>query len=369
MHLPNVPLDSDLSLLRDSLVNYHTERLWAEQDRRARRRSRQGAGGFSLKRSIENMGYGALDGGDRELLEKCAKIAGVPFDPNRVFLPWALLKRDLTVAGAASAGYLVGTSVGAAADILRGWSFSFSAGATFMGGLQDNLLIPRVTTAPTTHAIPTESTAITESTPLLGQVALVPKNLACFIEFSRRFLLQADAEQFVRMVMLSALGQFLDQQILSGTGVSGELLGLFNVAGVQTQSGTSLGHSGVTTMKKLSSEAGARDENLAFVSTPAIRQTLEIREKATGNGGFVWQAGTVADRPAFASNDCPTASMIVGPWPQVVVGQWGPPGITLEINPYEQTNFRAGILQARMVLSVDMAVIRPSAFVKSTSIT
>jgi hypothetical protein len=68
MHLPNVPLDSDLSLLRDSLVNYHTERLWAEQDRRARRRSRQGAGGFSLKRSIENMGYGALDGGDRELL-------------------------------------------------------------------------------------------------------------------------------------------------------------------------------------------------------------------------------------------------------------------------------------------------------------
>jgi hypothetical protein len=122
-------------------------------------------------------------------------------------------------------------------------------------------------------------------------------------------------------------------------------------------------------MKKLSAEAGARDEDLAYISTPAIRQTLEVREKASGNGGFVWQEGRVADRPAFASIDCPIASMFVGPWPQVVVGQWGPPGIVLKLNPYEQSKFKAGIIQARMVLTVDMAWIRPDAFVKSTSIT
>jgi hypothetical protein len=111
-----------------------------------------------------------------------------------------------------------------------------------------------------------------------------------------------------------------------------------------SESGTTLNHSGTTTMKKLSSEAGARDEDLSFISTPSVRQLLENRENASGNGGFVWQDNAVAARPAFASNDCPSASMIVGPWPEVVVGQWGPPGITLELNPYEQTKFRAGII-------------------------
>jgi hypothetical protein len=121
-------------------------------------------------------------------------------------------------------------------------------------------------------------------------------------------------------------------------------------------------------MKQLSSEAGARDEDLAFVATPAVRQLLEIREKATGNGGFVWQAGMVADRPAFASNDCPSASMVCGPWSEVVIGLFGP-GVTLEINPNEETKFKQGIIEARVVLDADMGVIRPSAFVKSESIT
>jgi len=204
---------------------------------------------------------------------------------------------------------------------------------------------------------------------VLGQAVLAPKNLACFVEFSRLLAKQANAESFVRMVMLSTLGKFLDSQLLTGSGASGELQGLFNVAGVQTQSGTTLAHAGTTTMKKLTSEAGAVDEEIAFVSTPAVRQLLENREKATGNGGFVWDGGTVADRPAFASNECPTASMVCGPWPQVILGQWGPPGLIVEINPHDPAGFKAGIIQARMILTADAGVIRPSAFIKSTSIT
>jgi len=188
------------------------------------------------------------------------------------------------------------------------------------------------------------------------------------VDFSRQLALQANAEQFLRMILLGALGQFLDNQVLQGSGSAGELSGLFNTSGVQTQSGTSLGLDGVTTMKKLSSEAGARDEDLAFVATPAIRKLLETREKASGNGGFVWQGGAVADRPAYASNDCPTASMICGPWSQVVVALFSP-GVTLEVNPNEQNKFKQGIVEARVVLDADMGVIRPSAFVKSQSIT
>jgi len=170
----------------------------------------------------------------------------------------------------------------------------------------------------------------------------------------------------VRTILLTAIATLFDKQILQGSGSNGELTGLFNVSGVQTQSGTSIGLDGVTTMAQKSSEAGARDDQLGFISTPAVRQLLQKREKVSGNGGFVWESDTVADRRAFASNECPSASMICGPWPQVVVGVWGP-GPTVEINPY--AGFTQGIIGARVILSCDMAPVSAASFVKSTSIT
>jgi HK97 family phage major capsid protein len=353
------------------MTAYHAERLAIfEKHLEADRRRKAAGDGFSLVRTIQAMVHpnGSLNRADRTLLEKCAELVGREFDPQRVFLPWQLLGRDLTVTNASSAGYLVGNSYGAAADVLRGWSITAGAGVTFTDASGGALLIPRVTTAPTVHALPSEGDTITESTPVLGQATIAPKSLGAFVDFSRQLALQANAEQFASMILLGALGQFLDKQVLQGSGSSGELLGLFNTTGLQTETGTSLDLDGVTTMKQLASEAGARDEDLAYVSTPAIRQLLEIREKASGNGGFIWQGGMVADRPAYASNECPAASMIVGPWSQVVIALFSP-GVTLEVNPYEQAKFKQGIIEARVVLDADMGVIRPSAFVKSESIT
>ena len=47
------------------------------------------------------------------------------------------------------------------------------------------------------------------------------------VDISRQLTLQVNSEAFVRMVLLGALGQFLDNQVQQGTGASGELLGLF----------------------------------------------------------------------------------------------------------------------------------------------
>src|SRR6266571_1073776 len=160
---------------------------------------------FSLARTILDMSAGALQGADRELLEKTAMMVGLHFDPQRVFVPWALLRdhadlevRDLTVASAGSAGYLVATSNAAAArDVLRGWSVALSAGVTVLDGLVDNAAIPKVTTSPTVSAIPTEGTVITDSQPVFGQSVLAPKVLACYCEFSRLLAKQSNAEVVV----------------------------------------------------------------------------------------------------------------------------------------------------------------------------
>jgi HK97 family phage major capsid protein len=378
MRTHHVQLDKDLQLLLDAQLEHQRLRLEIEQERRARRfREKSGETKFDLRRAISSMSTGQLAGVDHEFLQQCASFAGIAnFDAQRVFIPWKLLDpsyehRDLTAANATAAGYLVGASVGAAYDVLRRLgSRTARAGMTILDvGQDDNVTIPRVTTAPSAYALPTEGTAITETTPVLGQVALTPKHLACTSDVSRQFVRQTSSDAFVKMIMGSKIAEFMDYQVLQGTGASGELLGLFNTTGLQTQSGTTLGQSGVTTMKKLSAEAGADDEDIAFMSTPAVRQVLEIREKVAGNAGFVWQEGQVADSRAYASNECPSASMVCGPWSQVVLCKYGPPGFILEINPYEPTKFKQGIIEMRMIISVDAGVIRPAAFVKSTSIT
>jgi HK97 family phage major capsid protein len=377
MRSHQVQLDKDLQLMHEAVVEHTRLRFEHEQEKRARRfREASGEKKFNLARAIVGMATGQMAHVDREFLEQCAGFAGMAnFDPQRVYIPWKLLdvsydQRDLTVASASAAGYLVSSSVGAAHDILRRLgSRTAKAGITIIEEPQDSVTVPRVTTAPSAYAIPTEGTAITETMPVLGQVALTPKNLGCTLDISRQFMLQTSGPQFVQTIIGGKLAEFVDFQILQGSGASGEFLGLFNTTGLQTQSGTTLAQSGVTTMRKLSAEAGADDDDIAFLSTPSVRQVLEIREKATGNAGFVWQAGQVADSRAYASNECPSASMVCGPWSQVVLCKFGPPGFILEINPYEPTKFKQGIIEARMIISVDMGVIRPTAFVKSTSIT
>ena len=65
-------------------------------------------------------------------------------------------------------------------------------------------------------------------------------------------------------------------------------------------------------MKRKSSEANVTDASISFLSTPAVRELLEGREKATGGGKFVWDKDLVADRPAYVSTDVPVATMICG---------------------------------------------------------
>lgn len=303
------------------------------------------------------------------ILEAAAQRAKKSFDPQRVELPWELLMtRDLTVGTSTSGGYLVGTAAATPLDILRGFSMTANAGLTFVSGLTGSLNVPRVITPPTTMALTDEQTQVTESTaaPTFGVSGLTPKTLGAYVELSRQILLQSpNADSYARTIVLGALGQYFDKQILQGVGSNGELLGLFNATGLGTQVGTSFSQTAATTMVKVSGEAGVRDAELAFISTPSVRQTLQCREKASGNGGFIWQGDRMADRPAYASNECPSASAVCGPWPRAIVATWGP-GLEFEVNPYAQ--FQAGIVGVRVLLSCDWSPVFPGAFVKSTSL-
>jgi hypothetical protein len=70
---------------------------------------------------------------------------------------------------------------------------------------------------------------------------------------------------------------------------------------------------------------------------------------------------------ALVTTAMPASSVLFGDFSQVVLPTWG----TLEIgaNPYQAVGFRAGIIGVRCFAAVDVAVLRPSSFAKSTSVT
>lgn len=328
---------------------------------------RQLGGAFSFARAVIGLADGHLDGLERETFQESAKRAGMPFDPQRVFVPWSLMTRDLNTAGPGAGGYLVGTSTGEALDVLRPWSVTARAGIDSVENLRDNATLPRTASKVTGYWLSTETGQVTESQPALGSIALTPKSAGAFMEFSRNLSMQAAAEAYCRRELLRTLGTVVDAAVIGGSGASGQPTGLLNTPGLGTQSGTSLAQAGVTHMKALVAAANAPDEGISFLGTPAVRELLETRERATGLG-FIWDNDLVASRPARVSTDVPAATLICGAWSEVLLALWGG-GFVFEVNPYDPTGFKAGIIQARVLVSVDVAVKHADAFAVSSSIT
>jgi len=100
--------------------------------------------------------------------------------------------------------------------------------------------------------------------------------------------------------------------------------------------------------------------------TPDVAKLLRAREKAAGSG-VIFTNGQIDSYPCYVSPALPSAKALFGDFSQVVIPTWA----TLEIgaNPYAAVGFRAGLIQVLIAALVDVAVLRPSSFAKSESIT
>ncbi len=358
----NEPLPEYLQNILDVRRQVEENEMWRWLERQEELR-RPKDPRLNLARMVLGLANERLDGEDREVLEETARRNGKPFDQQRPYIEF----RDLVTAVGSAGGYLRPTEVREAVDILRPWSVTARAGMIVESGLVGDVAFPKVTQKSAPVWLSTESSQATSSQPTLAQVAMSPKTVGAVTVFSRQLGKQANAPRIVGRELLHTLGTATDQAVISGSGASGQPLGLLNTTGVQTQSGTTL-NAGVSTMKSKSAEANVNDEAISFLSTPAVRELLEGRERATGGGRFVWDKDQVADRQAYVSTDVPTATMICGDWGLIYLGIWGQ-GFVLEVNPFDPAGFKAGLIQARMLVTCDVAVLHPSAFVVASSIT
>lgn len=283
----------------------------------------------------------------------------------------AMGRRDLTVASAGAAGYLVGTENQGFIEILRNRSVAFRMGARRLSGLQGSVTVPRQSAAATAYWLSSESTQITESQQTFVQMALSPKNVGAYTEISRQLLLQSSpaAEGIVTDDLAQVVALAADLAVLEGSGAGGQPTGIANTSGVGSVTGTSIAYAGILEFQTDVASSNVMPARGGYVTTPAIAALLMQRARFSNTDtplwlGNIWD-GQVSGFPAMSSSQLTAASMIFGDWQETVVGEWGV--LEVEVNPY--ANFQAGIIGVRAIYSMDVGVRRPFAFSRATSIT
>lgn len=299
------------------------------------------------------------------------RLGGNPLNEQSFYVPLEVQRRDMTVAGTSGSNYLVGTDNMSFIDMLRNRSVAMRMGARMMSGMVGNVTIPRQTASATAGWLTSESTALSESQPTIGQLSLSPKHVGAYTEISRLLSLQSspDAESLVMSDLAQSVGLAVDLAALAGSGASGQPTGIINTSGVGSVTGTTLGYAGMLEFQTDIGNALQTGASLGYVTTGAVAALLAARVKFSGTASPLWD-GSILDAnvcgfPGMSSAQMSAATMIFGDWAQLVIAEWG--SLAIEVNPY--ANFQAGIIGVRALYAVDVGVRIPSAFSVASSIT
>lgn len=306
-----------------------------------------------------------------------AQKLGTSPDPHKFYVPFEVMerpkaaRRDLDVATAGAAGYLVETENMGFIEMVRNRSVAFSMGARRLSGLQGSVTVPRQSAAATGYWLATESTQITESEQTFVQMALTPKNVGAYTEISRQLLLQSSpgAEGIVTDDLAQVVAIAADLGALEGSGASGQPTGITNTAGIGAVTGTTFDYAALLESQTDVAAANVTPMNGGYVTTPAVAALLMQRERFSSTDTPLWEGniwnGRASGFNAMSSNQLTAATMIFGDWQELVIAEWGV--LEVEVNPY--ANFQAGIIGVRAMYSMDVGVRRPFAFSLTTGIT
>jgi HK97 family phage major capsid protein len=328
----------------------------------------------SLVRGIESLRKGrGIEGFEREYLAELANARGIDFDPRNPTWPYSILSTRATPLAAgqsANGGYLVGAENQELIDIFRPWSVLGKAGVDYIGGLQSNAILPRMTQDVTGQWITSETVSATEAPPLLGSIATSPKTFGITVRWSRQMQLQApNLEMSLRQICAKAAIQGVDTAALTGVGGVGLPLGLLNSQGIATQSGTSLAHAGLWTTRGTLAAANVNDEAVAWIGAPGVRTILATRERNAGDEYLWTSTDQITGRSANVTTIMPAATLVAGDWSQMCYCFYGP-GFQIDVTPYNSAaDFQIGNMTMRLMVSVDIILMHPSAFVSITGVT
>lgn len=336
---------------------------------------------YSLVRAIGAAASGDWRGAEmeREASEAVAKRTGRA--PTGFFVPSDVQKRDLLVGTPSAGGYTVGTDLLSQSfvDLLRNRMMVRAAGATVLAGLTGNVAIPTQTGGATAYWV-AENGAPTESQETVGQVALAPKTVGAFTDFSRKLLKQSslDVEALVRNDLANVLALAIDAAALHGSGSGNQPTGIAATSGIGSVAGGTNGlapaWSHVVALETEVAVDNADVGRLAYMSNAKVRGKLKGTPRTVTYGDImIWEpnAGNtpVNGYPCYVTNQVSStltkgsssgvcSAIFFGNWGDLLIGMWG--GLDILVDPY--TGGTAGTIRVVALQDVDVAVRHAESF-------
>jgi HK97 family phage major capsid protein len=321
---------------------------------------------------------GALRGRNLEITQELQRIRPTR-SANGFYIPWQRVDRAvretmratraLTVGVGSAGGYMVEGEVHPAVSALYNTTTVVPSGAQVFADNVANFIAPTQSGTATAVWLDTENAQIDASGTgqTFSQAVGTPHGVGADTQISRQALLQAAGiADTVTYDLMKLVAVAIDLAALAGTGVSGQPVGLLNLGGITTFSGTSF--SLATAMGAATDIGNALDYSSAWIANRTAASTLRQRQEVTNSTRMLWEddllVGEITGFPARSTQSLASGVMVFGAWRHLKLPIWGP-GLEVEINPY--SGFQAGIVGVRCLCYVDVVVDYQGAFAATST--
>ena len=329
-------------------------------------------------------------GYEREISEEIAKRSGK--DGKGFYIPSGVLTRAFDKANAAAALVATDTLFGEFIEDLIADTVLGAAGVRTLEGLVGDVTIPKSGSA-TAYWVTTEGGNATETTPNIGQVGATPHTVGAYTDITRKLLMQSGigAQAFIAEELRKAIGRAVETAVFSGSGASGQPLGLDNWT--ETVGGNSVGiptvsmTAGAPTHEALVSfweklyTANAAGASMKFIGSPAVKALLcKTRDYtpfnntgakassgvvgAVGGDYLCTKDGKVEGYDFIMSNLCNAKKLYFGDWSQIMLAFWS--GIDLTVDTSSLS--KSGGVRVVALQDCDVIVRHRQAFAIGTAI-
>ena len=331
-------------------------------------------------------------GFEREVSEEIAKRSGKT--GKGFYIPSSALlgSRAFDKANAASALVATDTLFGEFIEALVADTVLGAAGVRTLAGLVGDVTIPKSGSA-TAYWVTTEGGNASETTPNIGQVGATPHTVGAYTDITRKLLMQSGigAQTLISDLLREAIGRAIEAAVFSGSGSSGQPLGLdnwsetiggdtFAIPTVSMTAGSPTHDNLVDFWQKVYTANAARG-SLKFIGSPAVKALLcKTRDYtpfnntgAKASSGVVGAVGSdylcTKDGKAegydfLMSNLCNAKKLYFGDWSQIMLAFWS--GIDLTVDTASLS--KSGGVRVVALQDCDVIVRHREAFAIGTAI-
>jgi HK97 family phage major capsid protein len=246
--------------------------------------------------------------------------------------------------------------------------------ATFLTGLTGAPVTIPAQTSDTTVAWVSGGTtttdanaAVSETTPVIGDVTLTPHKLGGFTTVGKDMILMAnpDATAIVMRSLLANVAHVLGTTMLKGNASAPAITGIKTATGVQTYTIATMANVTWADMLNIIGKVEGLewDGEQEFVMSASDNALLKSIPKGSYGSGFIAEDGYIDGRRVHVDGSLSAGDIFFGDFSNVVVGQWG--GIELMVDPY--TLATSGSVRVIVSLVCDIGILRPNTFVIRTA--